>query len=183
MSELGSAPPSHHPAISLEAAVALTGRSRRTWWRRIEAGAVTKLPPDARGRTMLAFGEVRAAIALVLDDQEADAIVRADAGQASAQAQVGAMFALAALTALTAVSGDEPQSVARGGGGAAVYWLQLAAAQNDADAMHWLGMLHAAGYGGSDNHEHLALMWIAKAAAQGHQIAREQLATLRGQRR
>ena len=97
--------------------MALTGRSRRTWWRRIEAGAVTKLPPDARGRTMLAFGEVRAAIALVLDDQEADAIVRADAGQASAQAQVGAMFALAALTALTAVSGDEPQSVARGGGG------------------------------------------------------------------
>lgn len=44
--------------------------------------------------------------------------------------------------------------------------------------MHWLGILHAAGHGG-DNHEHLALMWIAKAAAHGHAIARSQLAALR----
>lgn len=70
-----------------------------------------------------------------------------------------------------------------GGGGApqlaaASYWLELAAAQGDADAMHWLGMLHAAGCGGEKD-EHLALMWIAKAAAHGHRIAREQLAALR----
>lgn len=85
------------PAISLEAAVALTGRSRRTWWRRIEEGAVAKLAPDARGRALLVFDEVRPAIGLSLDDEDVAAILRADGGDAQAQAQVGALFALAAL--------------------------------------------------------------------------------------
>lgn len=85
------------PAISLEAAVALTGRSRRTWWRRIEEGAVAKLAPDARGRALLVFDEVRPAIGLALDDEDMAAILRADGGDAQAQAQVGALFALAAL--------------------------------------------------------------------------------------
>ncbi len=45
--------------------------------------------------------------------------------------------------------------------------------------MHWLGLLHAAGLGepGEDGNA-LALMWIAKAAAHGHVIARTQLAAL-----
>ena len=45
--------------------------------------------------------------------------------------------------------------------------------------MHWLGLLYAARLGepGEDN-QALALMWIAKAAAHGHVIAREQLAAL-----
>lgn len=88
---------STRPAISLEAAVALTGRSRRTWWRRIEEGAVAKLAPDARGRALLVFDEVRPAIGLSLDDEDVAAILRADGGDAQAQAQVGALFALAAL--------------------------------------------------------------------------------------
>jgi TPR repeat protein len=48
-----------------------------------------------------------------------------------------------------------------------------------ADAMHWLGVLHAAGLGepGCD-HRALALMWIAKAAAHGHAIGRQQLEVL-----
>lgn len=91
-----NAPPAR-PAISLEAAVALTGRSRRTWWRRIEEGAVAKLAPDARGRALLVFDEVRPAIGLALDDEDVAAILRADGGEAQAQAQIGALFALAAL--------------------------------------------------------------------------------------
>lgn len=43
--------------------------------------------------------------------------------------------------------------------------------------MHWLGILHAAGLCEGDGRA-LALMWIAKAAAHGHVIAREQLAGL-----
>ena len=53
--------------------------------------------------------------------------------------------------------------------------------------MHWLGLLYAAGLGpagdASDadadtSNNAMALMWIAKAAAHGHAIARQQLAAL-----
>lgn len=49
--------------------------------------------------------------------------------------------------------------------------------QGEADAMHWLGMLHADGLCEGDG-QAMALMWIAKAAAHGHVIAQRQLATL-----
>lgn len=69
----------------------------------------------------------------------------------------------------------------RGGGGgsmvAALHFLRQAAQQGQADAMHWLGVLHAAGLGEGDG-QALALMWIAKAAAHGHVIAQQQLAGL-----
>lgn len=116
------------PAISLEAAVAITGRSRRTWWRRIEEGAVTKLPADARGRALLALDEVRPAIVLALDDAETAAVVRADMGDAAAQAEVGALFALAAMDAAAdAAAGPQAEPKVRGGGGAATGCGQLLA--------------------------------------------------------
>ena len=46
--------------------------------------------------------------------------------------------------------------------------------------MHWLGMLYAAGQGEGGDSQHLALMWIAQAAAQGHAIARQQVHALTG---
>ncbi|MBS0408018.1 MAG: hypothetical protein JSS17_16985 [Proteobacteria bacterium] len=39
--------------------------------------------------------------------------------------------------------------------------------------MQWLGTAHAAG--GTERDEQLAVMWIAKAAALGHPIAKRQL--------
>lgn len=69
----------------------------------------------------------------------------------------------------------------RGGGGgsmvAALHFLRQAAQQGQADAMHWLGLLHAGGLCEGDG-EAMALMWIAKAAAHGHAIAQWQLAGL-----
>lgn len=118
------------PAISLEAAVAITGRSRRTWWRRIEEGAVTKLPADARGRALLALDEVRPAIVLALDDAETAAVVRADMGDAAAQAEVGALFALAAMDAAAdAAAGPQAEPKVRGGGGRR-NWLRPATGWN-----------------------------------------------------
>ena len=114
---LADSPPAR-PAISLEAAVALTGRSRRTWWRRIEEGAVAKLAPDARGRALLVFDEVRPAIGLALDDEDVAAILRADAGDAQAQAQVGALFALAALKGGDATAVPTTTALKSRGGGA-----------------------------------------------------------------
>ncbi|SHF60390.1 Sel1 repeat-containing protein [Lampropedia hyalina DSM 16112] len=155
--------------ISLDAVIAMSGRSRRTWWRRIEEGSISKLPADARGRTLLVFGEIRPALGMALTDEEVAMIARADAGDALAQAEAGAMFALRAQ-----------KMPGAGSHCAAFYWLEQAAAQGSADAMHWLGMLYAAGRGESGDSQHLALMWIAQAAAQGHAIARQQVHSLTG---
>ncbi|MDE2416128.1 MAG: hypothetical protein KGM60_15360 [Comamonadaceae bacterium] len=53
-----------------------------------------------------------------------------------------------------------------------------AADQGEADAMHWLGLLHAAGLGEAGGGDAMALMWLAKAAAHGHAIAAQQVAAL-----
>ena len=60
----------------------------------------------------------------------------------------------------------------------ALHFLTRAAEQGEADAMHWLGLLHAAGLGEAGDTQALALMWVAKAAAHGHAIAAQQLAGL-----
>ncbi|WP_435511538.1 tetratricopeptide repeat protein [Variovorax sp. LT1R16] len=87
-------------------------------------------------------------------------LIEADSGMASAQRDLGQIFA----------SHDKPEI--------AVYWFSLAAEQGDADAMQCLGTAHAAGQGVPKDDD-LALMWIAKAAAHGHMIAKAQTRSLR----
>ena len=161
--------------ISLNTAAILTGRSMRTWQRRIEEGLVPRLG-DGRG-ALVPFSAVRPALAVDLSDEDVQMLVRADQGDAAAQADVGALFALAALQEAKA---RPAAPLNRGGGGsimAAMHFLTQAAGQGEADAMHWLGMLHAAGLCEGDG-QALALMWVAKAAAHGHVIAQRQLAGL-----
>ena len=165
--------------ISLNTAAILTGRSMRTWQRRIEEGLVPRLG-DGRG-ALVPFSAVRPALAVDLSDEDVQMLVRADQGGAAAQADVGALFALAALQE---AKGRPAAPLNRGGGGggggsimAAMHFLTQAAGQGEADAMHWLGMLHAAGLCEGDG-QALALMWVAKAAAHGHVIAQRQLAGL-----
>lgn len=146
-------------AISLDAAIVITERSKRTWWRRITDGTVTRLENDARGRAMLAFAEVASLICVPVQAYDLEMILRADAGDADAQADVGQMFSNA------------------GKHEAARYWLQIAADQEHADAMQWLGRCYLAGEGVPKD-ENLGVMWIAKAAAAGHIIAQEQMRAL-----
>ncbi|MBN9574560.1 hypothetical protein, partial [Diaphorobacter sp.] len=101
------------PCISLNTAAVLTGRSIRTWQRRIEEGLVPRLG-DERGRALVAFDAVRPALAVELGEQEVGMLVRADQGDAAAQAEVGALFALAALREAQAA---RPQASGGGGGG------------------------------------------------------------------
>lgn len=170
-------------AISLDAVIAMSGRSRRTWWRRIEEGRVAKLPADARGRTLLDFEGVRTAIDLDLSPEDVAAMVRADGGDALAQAEMGALFAVGAVQVPQAASAaPNPAALAKkaASAAAAMYWLEQAAAQDQADAMQWLAVLYAAGYGegAGQNAQHLAVMWLAKAAAHGHVIAAQQMQAL-----
>ncbi|MCZ2088729.1 MAG: hypothetical protein LC129_04445 [Burkholderiales bacterium] len=104
-----------HP-ISLATAAVLTGRSMRTWQRRIEEGAVPRLG-DGRG-ALVPFAAVRPALALDLTDEDVELLVRADQGDAAAQADVGARFALAALQEAEAGRGGDAlvaPDAARGG--------------------------------------------------------------------
>ena len=99
-----------HP-ISLNTAAVLTGRSMRTWQRRIEEGQVPRLG-DGRG-ALVPFAAVRPALAVDLTEEDVRMLVRADQGDAAAQADVGALFALAALNEAKA---RKSAPLTRGGG-------------------------------------------------------------------
>lgn len=93
-------------AISINTAAALTGRSLRTWQRRVEEGLVERLS-DASGRTLVPLAAVRPALPGPWSAQDLDTLLRADQGDAAALADMGARFALAALreAAVPAVGG------------------------------------------------------------------------------
>ncbi|MBS0402371.1 MAG: sel1 repeat family protein, partial [Proteobacteria bacterium] len=92
---------------------------------------------------------------VAFSDADLAVLLQADAGDAQAQADIGALLQV------------------HGGREAALYWLQAAAEQGSAEAMQWLGTAHAAR--GTEQDQQMAVMWIAKAAALGHPIARRQL--------
>ena len=151
---------SAEPRISVEAAIVVTQRSRRTWWRRISEGAATRCAADNRGRTMLTLTQVQTHICFRLNPDDLGCLLRADAGDAESQNDIGQLF----------LSAGKPE--------AAVYWFKLATTQHYPDAMQCLGRCYASGEGvGKD--ENLSLMWIAKAAAFGHVIAQAQMNALR----
>ena len=173
-------------AISLDAAVAMTSISKSTLWRRVTEGFIGKAGKDARNRAMLALADVLPLVDAParLGDDELRLLRAADAGEAGAQADMGAMFYVA------------------GNAKAALYWLNEAAAQGNADAMHWLAIAHAshtahlaqaassASGGGEgeivaarERDDNLAVMWLAKAAAQGHALAQQQMALLKSPKR
>lgn len=146
-----------HPAvISVEAAIAMTERSRSTWWRRISKGDITRVADDARGRAMLLWAEVVTQITTPMESVDINVILRADAGEAAAQSDIGQFFSNAGKHKI------------------ALYWLQQAAQQDDSDAMQWLGRCYVSGDGVAKD-DNLGLMWIAKAAAHGHIIANAQI--------
>lgn len=147
--------------ISLDTACAITSMSKSTWWRRIAKGDFTRVADDARGRAMLLWSEVAPHTCITVAPEDQPHIMLADTGQAEAQDDMGQLFLLA----------EKYQ--------AAFYWFGLAAQQNNADAMQWLGHCYINGKGVSED-ENLGIMWLAKAAALGHVIAQGQMKGLIG---
>ena len=145
--------------ISVESAIVMTEQSRRTWWRRIAAGEVTRVADDARGRAMLSWPNVVPKLCVPMNSVDLSFALRADAGEADAQNDIGQLFLNAGKHA------------------AALYWLRMAAQQDNADAMQCLGRCYLNGQG-LPKDENLGLMWIAKAAAYGHVIAQAQMKSL-----
>lgn len=147
--------------ITIETAMAITDRrSKRTWMRRLEEGAVRQVGPDAGLQTRLVLQDVLPSAAIPFSADMEPLLMQASMGHAEAQAELGQMFCLADRSDLGA------------------YWLQHAAERGSADAMQWLAVLAARGLGiAKDDVE--SLRWLRRAAQLGHAIAREQLGGLR----
>ncbi|CDS48030.1 hypothetical protein [Polaromonas sp. CG9_12] len=143
-------------AISVDASIVITERSRRTWWRRISEGAVRRVDDDGRGRAMLSWDDVSSHICIPMTPEDLAFVLRADEGDAEAQTDIGQLFSIA------------------GKYEAALYWLQQAAQQEHPDAMQWLGRCYLSGEGVPKD-DNLGIMWIAKAASHGHVIAKFQM--------
>lgn len=146
-------------SISLEAVIAITEQSERTWLRRMAEHQIQRLAKDAAGRITVAFEDIVQDVCIALDDDDKALLLQADAGHAEAQNDIGQLF----------LEAEKPE--------AAVYWLRAAAEQGYADAMQLLGGCYAVGKGVSKD-VHLSLMWIAQAAAGGHVLALSQVAGL-----
>ena len=147
-------------AISVDAAIVITEKSRRTWWRRISEGTVRRMDNDKRGRAMLSWNEVVPLICIPMTPEDLAFVLRADANDSEAQNDIGQLFSMT------------------GKHDAALYWIQQAAQQGYADAMQCLGRCYLSGEGVAKD-ENLGVMWIAKAASFGHVIAQAQMNALR----
>ena len=141
--------------INLATAATLTEWSKRTLWRRISDGTLTRSGDvdvlDDK-KTKIPLDMIKAHICVPMQEADFDLIELADAGDAEAQTDLAVLF----------LSYKKPES--------ALYWLELAAKQNYAGAMYLLGRCHTEGNGLQQN-DSLGIMWIAKAASQGHLIA------------
>jgi TPR repeat protein len=150
------------PTIHFKTAMAITGLSRASLWRRIKAhpGSSETLG-EAKGllHTRIDLDSALAWAGLTLADEDRALIPAADAGDAAAQRELGLLFL-------------ELERLER-----AVHWLHLAGAQADPDAMQWLGKLYARGQG-VEKDEAAAIDWIKKAAEHGHLIAQLQVQEL-----
>lgn len=150
-------------AISLDTAMVVTGISKRTLWRRLTDGVIARMANDARGRAMLAVEDLLPLLRVPIEPEGCELLIRADRGDVHAQNDLALLF----------LEADQPAI--------ALHWLSVAAESGQpdvsADAMHNLALLYIEG-SGVPRDENLGLMWLAKAAAHGHVIARKQMAAL-----
>jgi len=146
-------------AINLEAASSVTQLSKRTLWRRLSEGQITRQANDEEGRTMLTFEGLVPMLCIPMAQDDHELIIEAAAGDAEAQTDLALLF----------LEADKPD--------VGLSWLTLAADQGHPDAMHHLSKLYIQG-GDLPKDDNLGLMWLAKAASLGHIIANEQITAL-----
>ena len=139
-------------------AATLLDKNERTLRRWCTDGVLSVACMDAQGRTMFEIDtilslceELKAA-----DDEMCELISAADQGDAEAQNDLG--------TILLKVGRQS----------SAFSLFKMAADQDYPDAMHLLYQCHQQGMGTAAN-DALAMMWLSKAAAHGHNIAQRQL--------
>jgi TPR repeat protein len=151
-------------AISLDAATVVTQLSKRTLWRRLSGGQITRQDNDNEGRAMLTFADIVPMLCVSVASEDYELIVEAAAGDAESQNDLAILF----------LDADKPEI--------GLHWLNMAANQGNPDAMHNLSKLYIKG-AGIQKDESTGLMWLAKAASLGHVIASQQITALAKARR
>lgn len=114
------------------------------------------IEPGPNGRSMVPFEAVWPECCVPIQKDDFELIAQADAGNAEAQNDLALLF----------FSHARPKK--------AIYWLELAIKQKHTDAMHWLGRCYIEG-NGLLRDENLGLMWLSRAAAEGHIISQEMM--------
>ena len=149
-------------ACSRRMASVVLGRSERTVRRWCDDGTLRLVGSDSAGRALVSLDQVLDMLehAAAARERWARLVLDADAGDADALACLGTELLQQGRTA------------------GAVSLLTEAAQQQHADAMHWLSHCHLHGLG-VERDADLALMWLHRAAAQGHAVARAQSRALR----
>lgn len=148
--------------IHFNTAMAITGLSRSSLWRRISANqASSETVGEAKGHThtRIDLDSAMAWAELNLNDDDRELILSADTGNADAQCDLGLLM----------LESGYPQR--------AIYWLEKSAMQGYADAMQWLGKCYARGEG-IEKDDAKAVEWIKKAAQHGSAIAQRQVEEL-----
>ena len=144
--------------ISVDTAVVVTGVTKRTLWRWLGSGVIEHRGMDQRGRTMLAYADIKPKLCMSFaEDEDIQLLVEADQGYRDAQNDLG-------ILCLEQERAD-----------IALHWLNLAAEQGHADAMHFLSNMYQSG-DGVERSNTTALLWRVKAAEAGHAIAIAQMA-------
>lgn len=147
--------------ISLAAAITLTEWSERTFWRRFADGSVKKeVEGGGNGKSMVHLDSIKPYIAMPLDADDFALLRLADRGDAAAQNDLALIF----------LANGKPRG--------AIAWLEMAARQDYADAMHWLARCYLEG-NGVPRDDNLGMMWLSRAAASGHLISANQLQLMR----
>ncbi|MEI7429962.1 MAG: sel1 repeat family protein [Betaproteobacteria bacterium] len=144
--------------ISLSAAITLTDISERTFWRKFADGSMDRI--KVNGKVMIPFDSIKTYFCLPLQAEDLVVLESADAGDAEAQNEMALIF----------LSHAKPRN--------AMYWLELAARQDYADAINLLGQCYM-GVIGVAKDENTGMMWLAKAASLGHAISLLQMQSVR----
>jgi uncharacterized protein len=147
-------------SMSIATVATLIDQSERTLRRRIADGTLSRTVEEGSNRTLIPFNAIRDQITIPLEAEDYELISNADTGNAEAQNELALLF----------LSFGKPEN--------AMYWLELSAKQDSSDAMHWLGRCYIEG-NGVPKDDNLGMMWLAKAAAHGHEISQAQMQSIR----